>query len=100
MVNYNLTAFNQTNTNTILDAINILNTNTNNAFGLLILVSVFFGYYFLFSKEQKLIDLVTSSFLTLIISLLMLFLGMIGFGIVFALIVLFLGLTLLYYWVN
>ena len=66
-MSYDLTIINQTATRTLLDGIVLVNNASGQIFGTLILITIGLGYFFLFSKEQKIDDLLVSSFITTII---------------------------------
>lgn len=79
MTNYNLDSLNASSTTTILDVFTSVNVNTGYAFSVFLLLTVFFGYYFLFKKEDTITDLLASAFLTNVVSTLFLFIGWLTF---------------------
>lgn len=95
-----ITDMNQTNANTLLDVFNAVATGSNNIFGALILITIFLGYYFLFSKEQTIQDLLASSFITMIVASLFLFIDLITWPIYAAGLSLMLVIFMLTWWMS
>lgn len=72
---YNLDSLNATTTTSILSLFDNISTNSSYVFGTIILITIFFGFYFLFKKEETINDILASSFLTSIVGTLLLFIG-------------------------
>lgn len=82
MTNYPIVeSMNQSNARSLSDVFVAVNTSSGEMFGLLLLVTIFMGYYFLFSKEQKIDDLLASSFVTMVVATIFLFMNVIAWQI-------------------
>lgn len=97
---YEIGMLNASNTTSILDAFNTVNTNTGSSFVVFLLLSVFFGYYFLFKKEDNITDLLVSAFLTNIVGTLFLFIGWLTWPIYLISLFVFFILFILYFVVK
>jgi hypothetical protein len=96
-MSYDITSLNATANTTILDAFSSVNTNSGTAFATFLLITVFFGYYFLFKKEDNITDLLASAFLTNIVSTLFLFIGWLSWPIYITGLFVFFILFILYF---
>jgi hypothetical protein len=99
-VTYDLSSINATNSNTLLDVFTIVNSQSGNVFGTLLLLSIFLGYYMLFSKEQKIDDLLTSSFITNVVATLLMFAGIITWQIYIGSLFVFIGTFILKWYMT
>jgi len=95
-----ISAINTTSARTFLDGIVIINNASGQVFGILLLISVMFGYFFLFSKEQKIDDFLTSSFITSIIGTLMMFASIITFQILVGFLFIFIATFILKWYMS
>jgi len=100
MTNYDLSGLNASSTTTILNLFDSVNAGTNYAFGTILLIAVFIGYYVMFKKEEKMIDLMTSTFITTIIATLFLFIGWITWTIYIVMLMLFVTFFILYFFTT
>jgi hypothetical protein len=97
---YDLTVVNATNTNNILDAFIVVNNNSDGILGILILIAIFIGYLFMFGKEQKLNDILASSFLTSIAAILMLLIGLISWQATITIIMILFIVFIIKWWID
>jgi asparagine N-glycosylation enzyme membrane subunit Stt3 len=99
-MSYDLTIVNQTSARTFLDSIVIVNNASGQVFGTLLLITIMLGYYFLFSKEQKIDDFLTSSFITSVIATLMMFASIITWQIYIAFLFIFIATFILKWYMT
>jgi hypothetical protein len=93
-----INTINASNTKTLADTFSVVSVASEGWFGGLILSIVFLGYLLLFSKEQKIDDLLASSFVTVIIGSLLFFANIVTWPILIAFITLFLLIFVLKWW--
>lgn len=96
---YDLSNFNATNSNTLLDLTTRVSSHTP-IFGLLLLIAIFLGYYMLFSKEQNINDLLASSFITSIVATLMMFANIITWPIYIACLFIFIAIFIMKWYMT
>ena len=95
-----IASINQSNANTFLDAVTTVSSASQGTFGFLLLLAVFIGYYFLFSKEQTINDLLASSFVTSIVATLLLAIQVVTWPIYIGCITLMIVIFVLKFWLN
>lgn len=98
-MNYDLSLFNSTNTTNLLQLAQGVNTASNGWFGVLFLLVIFISSYMVFKKEDAIEDFMVSGFITSIISVLLLFAGIVTWYVTIVPIVLFLAAFALYFFI-